>query len=102
MFEIDIEGEVEPVYMQEVQYDVVTDRAVHLDFLRMTGCYQYVSWDMQVLVSTGNGAVKWRASVPTGAAFVGLHFHAQFWARDPTANAAGLITSDAGLGILGN
>ena len=35
VFEIDIEGEVEPVYMQEVQYDVVTDRPVHLDFLRI-------------------------------------------------------------------
>lgn len=35
VFRLDVEGAREPAFLQEVQFDVLTDRPLHLDFLRI-------------------------------------------------------------------
>ncbi|MBK8975093.1 MAG: 50S ribosomal protein L25 [Planctomycetes bacterium] len=36
VFELEVDGSKQPVYLQDVQYDVLSDRPLHVDFLRIS------------------------------------------------------------------
>lgn len=67
----------------------------------MPGCRQYVSADALGLLAATNGRAQWSLAIPAQGALLGLRFHQQALVLDPSANLAGLATSNAGSGVLG-
>jgi hypothetical protein len=72
-----------------------------LSAVGMPGCTLLASPDTTLLAAVGAGRATCSLSIPATPSLTGLRFFAQGLALDPTANALGIVASDAGAGVLG-
>jgi hypothetical protein len=72
-----------------------------LSSVGMPGCRLLASADATLFAVTAAGGATCTLSIPSATAFAGLRFFAQGFALDPSANALGVVASDAGAGVLG-
>lgn len=66
----------------------------------MPGCTSHVAPDATVLLLHAGGTATWPLSLPAAAPLVGQEFFVQAVVADPGVNAAGLVVSNAGEGVL--
>lgn len=69
----------------------------------MPGCTLYVSLESSFWFNTGSAtSIDWRVKLPYSSALFGAVFYNQAMVLDPKANWAGVISSNAGKGIVGH
>jgi hypothetical protein len=74
---------------------------IDLTALGAPGCFARVSLDAAVVLVGAGGIATFQFSVPNDPALLGLQFYAQGLSLDPTANALGLVATDAAGFIVG-
>lgn len=72
-----------------------------LDPLGMPGCVLWTSVEALVAATNQMGVARQQFAIAPLPALLGLDFFTQAVQLDPAANAAGLVLSDAGAGVVG-
>jgi hypothetical protein len=72
-----------------------------LQALGMPGCWALVSPDVVVAMTTAGTTASVATMIPVNANLLGLRHHDQAVVLDPTANALGVVVSNAATGTLG-
>ena len=66
------------------------------------GCQVFVAWQaLDSVLTDAQGSASSSITVPNNASLVGLELFHQWALIDPTANALGIVTSDAGAATIG-
>lgn len=68
----------------------------------MPGCRIYVRPDLLQILPASGGTAVWHWNTPNVPSLFGKTLYQQGLALDPTANAAGMIVSNAGAGVVGH
>jgi len=67
----------------------------------MPGCWLYHSYDVQWVFSMKNGSGTFSLSIPRDRKLIGSRTHLQAMVLSPNANAAQLLSSNAGTMLIG-
>ena len=62
----------------------------------MPGCKLYVSWNLEIPLVNTNGTADWAMALPNDVSLLGSVAYQQATVLDPTANATGVVFSNAG------
>ena len=67
----------------------------------MPSCFQLADPVAMQFLSGASNTANWTWDIPASEVWFGRPFYQQAYAVDPTANSAGLTTSNGGAGVLG-
>jgi hypothetical protein len=74
---------------------------IDLTPLGMNGCLGHIRTDIVQVATAPNGSASFPLSIPWQPALVGVRFYQQALLPDPGANPAGMVLSDAKVGVVG-
>ena len=80
----------------------IRDEGLDLTVLGMTNCTLYTSVEVAIPLLNVGGSAAWTIPVPPSWTLVGASFLQQGLVLDPNANPAGIVFSNAAVGVVGS